>query len=68
MFQQKTTREIEIEKFITRRSCRKYTASLKGPPREAKAGYRQRQRQDLRHMSLSGCVGGVHYWGSQAKA
>lgn len=28
--QQKTTREIEIEKFITCRSWRKYTAQLKG--------------------------------------
>lgn len=53
------TREIEIEKFITHRSWRKYTASLKGPPREVKAGYRQKQRKHLRHMSLLGSVGRV---------
>lgn len=38
----KDHREIEIEKFITHRSWRRYMAQLKGPLREIKARSRQR--------------------------
>ena len=34
---QKTNREIEVEKFITHRSWRKYLTNLKGPRGEVKA-------------------------------
>ena len=39
---------IEIE-FIAHRSWRKYTAYTGGAYGEVKAGYRQRERQDVRH-------------------
>ena len=43
------------------------TACLEGLHREVKSGYRQRERQDLRHLSLLGPMDGV-LWGSWAKA
>lgn len=64
--QTQTTREIEIEKFITHRSWRKYTACLEGPPREVKTGYRQGEGQDAGHMTLLGSMGRV-FGGFQAK-
>ena len=42
-------------------------ACLEGLHREVKSGYRQRQRQDLRHLSLLGPMDGV-LWVSWAKA
>lgn len=45
MVQQETTREIEIEKYITHRSQRKYLACLKEPQREVKVECRQRERE-----------------------
>lgn len=50
--QQNTMREIEIEKFITHKSWRKYLAYIKVLHREVQAGCRQRQKQDLGHMLL----------------
>ena len=44
MVQQQVTRESEIEKFITHRSWRKYTACLQGLYREIKAECRESQR------------------------
>lgn len=41
-------------------------ACLQEPPREVKAGCRQRECQDLGHIPLLGSVGGV-LWGSLAK-
>ena len=64
--QQKTTREIEIDKFITHRSWRKYTAGLEKSLEEVKGRCRQRGRQDLGHMPSSESVERV-LWGSQAK-
>lgn len=63
----KDQREIEIDKFITHRSWRKYTAGLKRPLEEVKGRYRQRGRQDLGHMPSSESVERV-LWASQAKA
>lgn len=66
--QQKTRRETEIDKFITHRSWRKYTAGLEGPLGEVKGGYREREGgQVLGHMPLFGSVERV-LLGSQAKA
>lgn len=74
--QQKTRRETEIDKFITHRSWRKYTAGLEGPLGEVKGRCRQREGerergggggQVLRHMPLFGSVERV-LLGSQAKA
>ena len=67
MVQQKTTRETEIEKFISHRSWRKFTACLKGPHGDVKAGCRQIMRQDLGHVPLVGSMDRV-LWGSQTKA
>ena len=64
--QQKTTKEIEIEMFITHMSWRKYLARLEGPHEEVATGCNSK-KQDLGHMPLLGSVIGV-LWGSQAKA
>lgn len=53
----KTTRETEIEKFITHRSWRKYTVRLQGPHEEVRAGHRW--SQDLGHRPSLVSVGGV---------
>ena len=41
--QPKTTKEMEIEKFITHKSWRKYATCLEGPHRKGEAGCRQRE-------------------------
>ena len=43
--QQKTTREIEIDKFITHRSWRKYMASPVGATEEVRAGHAEGQAE-----------------------
>lgn len=67
MVQQKTAGKIEIEKFISHRAWRKYTAYLQGLHGEVKAGCLQREWQDLGHMTLLGFLDGV-LLGSLAKA
>lgn len=41
--QPKTTREMDIEKFITHKSWRKHATRLEGPHRKGEAGCRQRE-------------------------
>lgn len=49
MIRQQSTREIEIEKFITLSSCKKCIVYLKGPHGlEVKPKCRQREKQDLK--------------------
>lgn len=50
---------IEIEKFIARRSWRKYTAYAGGAHVEVKAGCWQRERQDVGHGLFLRSMGGV---------
>lgn len=49
---------IEIEKFIGRRSWRKYTAYTGGAHGEVKAGCRQREGQDVGHGLFLRSMGG----------
>ena len=49
----------EIEKCITHKFWRRYTAHLQGLRGEINAGCRQRVHQDLGHMPLLGSLGGV---------
>ena len=64
--QYKTTRETEIEMFITPGSWRKYMAHLKGSHGDIKSGCSQREAGLEAHAFIRS-VGGM-LWGSQAKA
>lgn len=55
----KDRKGIEIEKFMTHKSWRRYVVHLEGPHWEVKAGYRQREWQDLGHVPQLGFVGGM---------
>ena len=61
----KDQKGIEIEKFITHWSCRKYPIHLEEPHGEIKTECRE--RQDLEHILLCRSLGAV-LWGSWAKA
>lgn len=61
LLQQKTVREIEIKRFITRKSLEEVWANLEGSRGEVKAEWRK--RKSLGHMPLLRSVGGV-LWAS----
>lgn len=62
--QPKTTKEMEIEKFITHKSWRKYATCLRARTGRVRQGV-GREKQDLGHMLLVGSAGRV-LWNSWA--
>lgn len=54
-FNKRSKRQIEIEKFNTHRSWRKYGTCLEGPHEEVKAGYRQKKSGRGAHAFMRAC-------------